>query len=320
MATTPRTARWWMTRTEPIPMTDDDEDRIIETWKRERVKQLKERERKQMRWARLHPVERGLAYFILFIAPVLIFLTIFIPAMQTAGEAMFWTWLALYFPVAAWLRWRGREVDASQGDLGIATPSTTQRRSLWPFWSLLPFGLGTWGVAYAGVRARCTGWIALGGLWSATALAGWILAFSYPAPRWENTLAVWLILAAWAGAVVTSFVIRREYDRRMGIRPYCDRCGRYRESKRCPCERRALSSARQERVKQLTERERAQMRWARMHPVERVLVIFLVYPVWLIPVIFIPASNSAGVAMFLTWLVLLVAMPFWFRWRLGSWR
>ena len=206
-------------------------------------------------------------------------------------------------------------------DLGTAAPSTTRRRSLWPFVSLIPLGLGAWAVAYAGIRARCAGWSAMGGLWSATALAGWILASVYPDSSWEGPLAGWLILAAWVGAVATSFGIRREYERRMGIRPNCKICGRYLESKRClPCERRALSSARQERVKQLTERERAQMRWARMHPVERVLVIFLVYPVWLIPVIFIPASNSAGVAMFLTWLVLLVAMPFWFRWRLGSWR
>src|SRR3974390_308335 len=78
---------------------------------------------------------------------------------------------------------------ASQGDLDMTTPSTTRRRSLWPFLSLFPLGFGAWAVAYAGIRVRCTGLIALGGLMSASAIAGWILRSVYATTQWEHVLA-----------------------------------------------------------------------------------------------------------------------------------
>jgi hypothetical protein len=63
--------------------------------------------------------------------------------------------------------------NASDGDL----------RASWVWLSLIPFGLGAWAPLYAGVRARNRRWCALGAVWSAITLAGWIVAVaSHGAP------------------------------------------------------------------------------------------------------------------------------------------
>ncbi len=115
--------------------------------------------------------------------------------------------------------------DAAGRGLGIhpapaPTPALAQRpsprRSRWPYVSLLPFGIGAWVPIYAGVRARQKVWILLGILWFAIWVAGVIKA---PGDSSGNasadSLATFLWIVAWAGAIVTSFTIRASYDRRM---------------------------------------------------------------------------------------------------------
>lgn len=92
------------------------------------------------------------------------------------------------------------------------------RRALWPWFSLLPLGLGTWAPTVGGVRCRVWRWTVLGVLWSALALAGWVLtAVASPESDSEGVGAV-LIVVAWVAGVITSFVIRPGYERRIGGR------------------------------------------------------------------------------------------------------
>lgn len=86
------------------------------------------------------------------------------------------------------------------------------RRARWPALSLLPLGLGAWAPIYAGRRAGVRRWIALGAMWSAITLAGWVLAIVLSAK--DNGIAGLLIVLGWLGAAATSFTIRREYERR----------------------------------------------------------------------------------------------------------
>jgi DNA uptake protein ComE-like DNA-binding protein len=83
------------------------------------------------------------------------------------------------------------------------------RRSRWPYISLIPIGLGAWAPIYAGVRARQALWVALGVVWSAVVVAGFIVSDK------QNTEGALLIIG-WVGAIATSFSIRSAYDRRMG--------------------------------------------------------------------------------------------------------
>jgi hypothetical protein len=90
--------------------------------------------------------------------------------------------------------------------------------SRWPWLSLLPLGLGAWVPIYAGVRARVKTWIALGVLWSAIAVAGWIVSTGSTAHGHHKSSAAagLLIVLAWIGAIATSFVIRPAFERRVG--------------------------------------------------------------------------------------------------------
>lgn len=78
----------------------------------------------------------------------------------------------------------------------------------WWFWSLLPFGLGSWAPIYAGVRARVPPWIALGMLWSALSLTGWVVAGT---TNGESALAGLSLIVGWVGGIATSFLIRERY-------------------------------------------------------------------------------------------------------------
>lgn len=92
------------------------------------------------------------------------------------------------------------------------------RRALWPWLSLLPLGLGVWAPVVGGVRAGVRCWTVLGVFWSALAAAGWVVtAVASPESHTEGIGAV-LIVVAWMGGVVTSFVIRPEYERRLDRR------------------------------------------------------------------------------------------------------
>lgn len=92
-----------------------------------------------------------------------------------------------------------------------------QPRGRWPWLSLIPLGIGAWVPIYAGVKARVRSWIALGAFWSAVAVAGWIVSATSTKHGHHVTsdVAGFLIILAWVGAAVTSFVIRGAYERRI---------------------------------------------------------------------------------------------------------
>jgi len=86
------------------------------------------------------------------------------------------------------------------------------RGSRWLWLSLLPFGLGSWVPIVAGLRCGVQRWTAFGVLWSMLTLAGWALAVVEPSGSDGEDLSGGLILLAWCGSIVTSFVIRSGYD------------------------------------------------------------------------------------------------------------
>jgi hypothetical protein len=79
------------------------------------------------------------------------------------------------------------------------------RRPLWPFLSLIPFGLGAWAPIYAGVNARRRSWILWGVLWTLIAVAGWITAVAYNG----GGVGGLLLILGWAGGAASSFTIAR---------------------------------------------------------------------------------------------------------------
>jgi DNA uptake protein ComE-like DNA-binding protein len=94
------------------------------------------------------------------------------------------------------------------GDLG-----SQLERPRWPWISLIPLGLGAWAPILAGVRTRCTRWIAFGVFWSLVTLAGWIGAAVSSSKH--NSGAGIVIIVGWVGAIATSFAIRGAYERKM---------------------------------------------------------------------------------------------------------
>jgi uncharacterized protein len=92
------------------------------------------------------------------------------------------------------------------------------RRALWPWFSLLPLGLGAWAPIVGGVRGGAWRWTVLGMFWLGLAVGGWVLASIEPATDFEEGLAVVLLVVAWVGGMVTSFVVRPGYERRVGGR------------------------------------------------------------------------------------------------------
>jgi Helix-hairpin-helix motif len=86
------------------------------------------------------------------------------------------------------------------------------QKSKWPFFSLVPLGLGAWAPIYAGVKARRGTWSALGAIWSAIVVAGWVISTQH---RHANSFAGFVIILGWIGAIATSFSIRPAYDRQM---------------------------------------------------------------------------------------------------------
>jgi hypothetical protein len=90
-------------------------------------------------------------------------------------------------------------------------------RSRWPYISLLPIGLGAWAPIYAGVRARRASWIALGIVWSAIVVAGFVKSsISHSGHSGADDVAGMLIIIGWVGAVATSFMVRNTYERKIG--------------------------------------------------------------------------------------------------------
>jgi membrane protease YdiL (CAAX protease family) len=97
---------------------------------------------------------------------------------------------------------RGRRIGADR-----------RGRDRWPWLSLLPFGLGAWAPMLAGLRRRVWWWIALGLLWSGAVLAASIAAHNDETTQ-QKTLVGYLVIVGWIGGAVTSFSIRRSYERR----------------------------------------------------------------------------------------------------------
>jgi uncharacterized protein len=89
-------------------------------------------------------------------------------------------------------------------------------RDLWPWLSLLPLGLGAWAPILAGVRRRVWWWIVLGLLWSAVVIAAFAVTAAAPnhETHRQRSLVGFLIILGWVGGAVTSFSIRRSYERR----------------------------------------------------------------------------------------------------------
>jgi DNA uptake protein ComE-like DNA-binding protein len=84
----------------------------------------------------------------------------------------------------------------------------------WPYISLIPIGLGAWAPIYAGVKAGRRAWIALGVVWSAIVVAGFIKnSVSHAGQAGTDDLAGFLMIIGWVGAVATSFTIRGAYAR-----------------------------------------------------------------------------------------------------------
>lgn len=87
--------------------------------------------------------------------------------------------------------------------------------SAWPWISLTPFGLGAWAPIYAGVRARRRAWIIAGLVWTLFVVAAFVLVAVQDNSNQFAGAIGGLIMAGWAGAIVTSFAIRGRYDRMM---------------------------------------------------------------------------------------------------------
>ena len=84
--------------------------------------------------------------------------------------------------------------------------------------SLIPFGFGAWAPIVAGVRRRVWWWTALGLVWTGAIVASVVLSGieQHHQTQHEKTPIGLLVLVAWVGGIVTSFSIRRSYDRRGG--------------------------------------------------------------------------------------------------------
>jgi hypothetical protein len=82
-----------------------------------------------------------------------------------------------------------------------------------PWWALLPLGLGSWWLVYAGVYARRKTWTALGLPWLLLTIVGWIPSFV--SPKGHHGGAGSLILLGWVGTAITAFTVRRRYLRRI---------------------------------------------------------------------------------------------------------
>jgi membrane protease YdiL (CAAX protease family) len=107
-----------------------------------------------------------------------------------------------------------RRMAARHADVqGMAGDGT--HWDVWPWLSLLPFGLGAWAPIIAGVRCGVRRWSALGLLWGMLALAGWMIAATAPAGSEAENLAAAPVVAAWIAGIATSFVVRPAYDRRV---------------------------------------------------------------------------------------------------------
>ena len=93
---------------------------------------------------------------------------------------------------------------------------TTRPRHAWMLLCPFPLGFGAWVPLVAGLRARRPVWVALGILYCAVLVVGFVLA-SVTAEDEDNSLAGMLILIPWAAAVATTLAIYPSYGRRRAL-------------------------------------------------------------------------------------------------------
>jgi hypothetical protein len=97
----------------------------------------------------------------------------------------------------------------------MPTPAVRGRRHVWMLLCLLPLGFGAWVPLVAGLRARRPVWVALGIVFVAVAITGFVL--SSVLDEDENTIAGMLILVPWVAAVATTVAIYPSYRRRRAL-------------------------------------------------------------------------------------------------------
>jgi 4-amino-4-deoxy-L-arabinose transferase-like glycosyltransferase len=89
-------------------------------------------------------------------------------------------------------------------------------RHAWMLLVLFPLGFGTWVPLVAGFRARRPLWVALGVLYCAVIVAGYVLSATTPDDE-DGSLAGMLILIPWAAAAATTLAIYPSYRRRRAL-------------------------------------------------------------------------------------------------------
>lgn len=86
---------------------------------------------------------------------------------------------------------------------------------VWPWLSLIPFA-GVCAPIYAGARTRRVLWVALGLLWAAAVVAGFVHdSITRAGGATSDDFAGFLFILGWVGGVATSFTIRPAYQRQM---------------------------------------------------------------------------------------------------------
>jgi Helix-hairpin-helix motif len=89
-------------------------------------------------------------------------------------------------------------------------------RHAWMLLALFPLGLGAWVPLVAGLRARRPLWVALGVLYCAVLLAGFIVGEATPDEE-DGSLAGMLIILPWVAAAATTLAIYPSYRRRRAL-------------------------------------------------------------------------------------------------------
>src|SRR5688572_11410588 len=79
-------------------------------------------------------------------------------------------------------------------------------------WSLAPFGLGAWVPLVAGLKARRRGWVALGVVFCAPVLVGWLGSGVL-----DDDLEVALVSIPWLAAIATTVAIYPAYRRERAL-------------------------------------------------------------------------------------------------------
>jgi 4-amino-4-deoxy-L-arabinose transferase-like glycosyltransferase len=97
-----------------------------------------------------------------------------------------------------------------------SAPMTKRPRHAWMLLALFPLGFGAWVPLVAGLRARRPLWVALGILYCAVLIAGFIVSSTTPDDE-DGSFAGMLIVIPWAAAAATTLAIYPSYRRRRAL-------------------------------------------------------------------------------------------------------